>query len=277
MIRDLEKTTKQIGNLRSDETVYKGNLKYNKDGSKSNVISLDKVVSAESEDIGKYLIKCYETWKPKPGEPSIRQIGHQYGFKLMIRHTLDTVMMNGKTQSSWYNTLYAERPETGIKYTHSSGAPNTDNPKLAARYFLNAIDKVDALLEKGQKELKELETQIPQLQTLINQPFEKEGELQQMKIELSKLEREITVKINENIQKAKQNTDPEPETIISSLVPNQQKHSPEAVAPSAHPDAQDMDNSFKEILEHNKDRISLYSVLNEPLEIKSRHKKALRI
>ncbi|WP_183562949.1 hypothetical protein [Mucilaginibacter sp. SP1R1] len=82
--------------------------------------------------------------------------------------------------------------------------PNTDNPKLAARYFLNAIDKVDGMAEKYAKEIKETDEQLPQLQSLMNKPFEKDTELQQMKSELSKLEREIAQKIQEKQEQEKQ-------------------------------------------------------------------------
>ncbi|HEX8331087.1 MAG TPA: hypothetical protein VF622_00625, partial [Segetibacter sp.] len=89
----------------------------------------------------------------------------------------------------------------GIKYTYNQGHPNTDNPKLAARYFLNAIDRVEALKEKYQKTLDELERNIPMVFSLANKSFEKEIELVQMKSELSKLEREIALRIQENQMK----------------------------------------------------------------------------
>ena len=55
------------------------------------------------------------------------------------------------------NSFYAQRSQEGIKYTYTNGIPNVDNPKLAARHFLNAIDRVDSLKEKYQKNLLELE------------------------------------------------------------------------------------------------------------------------
>ena len=96
------------------------------------------------------------------------------------------------------NSFYARRSLDGIKYTYTNGIPNVDNPKLAARHFLNAIDRVDSLKEKYQKNLLELEKEIPMLAQLTTKPFGKEAELQQMKSELSRLEREITIKIQEN-------------------------------------------------------------------------------
>ena len=73
-----------------------------------------------------------------------------------------------------------------------------DNSKIAARYFLNAIDRVDALKEKYQKNLQELEQNISMLQQIISKPFEKEIVLAQLKTGVSNLEREISIKIQAN-------------------------------------------------------------------------------
>jgi hypothetical protein len=172
-------------------------LKLEKDGSKSNRIQLNEVPSADVKAIGNYLIRLYRTWKPKTNAENPKELGELYGFKLYIRHEKDLTNLDGKSMNNEYNSLYAERPDGTVRYTFSSGAPNTDNPKLAARYFLNAIDKVDSLVEKYQKDIKEMEGQLPQLQGMLHKPFEKEAELQQMKSELSRLEREIAQKIRE--------------------------------------------------------------------------------
>lgn len=60
------------------------------------------------------------------------------------------------------------------------------------------------MAEKYAKEIKETDEQLPQLQSLMNKPFEKDTELQQMKSELSKLEREIAQKIQEKQEQEKQ-------------------------------------------------------------------------
>jgi hypothetical protein len=79
-----------------------------------------------------------------------------------------------------------------------------DNPKLAARHFLNAIDKVSSLKEKYEKELAELNREIPMTAQIASKPFEKEKELAGMKEELSSLEREIAIGIQEKQMKQNQ-------------------------------------------------------------------------
>ena len=190
-------TIETLQKLTADGKVYKDNLRYDKEGTKENPIQLCGINTTEPETVGKHLIKLYQNWKPTD-EP---KIGDLYGFDLYIRQQREAVEEKDGFGYRYYNTLYAERPESGIKYTYNNGHPNTDNPKLAARYFLNAIDRVETLKEKYGNNLCELEKNIPMVTTLASKPFEKESELIHMKSELSKLEREIAIKIQENQMK----------------------------------------------------------------------------
>jgi N12 class adenine-specific DNA methylase len=207
-LEDLEKqsikSTETVRQLQADHTAYHQVLKLDKDGSKSNPIQLKEVASADAKAIGQYLSRLYQAWKPSPSEAGPKELGELYGFKLYIRHEKELSNLDGKLFNSEYNTLYAQRAGSTIHYTASSGAPNTDNPKLAARFFISAIDKVDHLLEKYTKELKEQLEQIPQLQALLNRPFDGEKELQAIKSELNILEKDITRKIREKQEAEKQ-------------------------------------------------------------------------
>ena len=209
-LRDKEKTCQMLDRLYGDEKVYKQHLKHEKDNSKSNPIQLQGLKSADAEEMGKFLIRQYLDWRPKVGEDPVKNIGSLYGFQLYIQNHREAHEDKGRIRYNYYNTLFAERGDSGIRYTYSQGSPNIDNPKLAARYFLNAIDKVDGLVEKYKKDLAELDESIPKMESLIGRPFEKEMELKQMKAELSVLEKEISGKIKENT--AKQNGVVEPNT-----------------------------------------------------------------
>ena len=196
--REKENTERMISRLSGDEAVYKSQLTYDKDGAKMNPIQLDGLSTEKPEETGRHLIHLSKHWKPEKGETGIQKIGTLYGFDLMIqRHTELMEGVKGAHLLSGYNTLFAVRPGSDIKYQYSSGVPNPDNPKLAARYYLNAIDRVEPLLEKYRKELREAAENIPKLESLIGRPFEKEAELQQMKSELSGLERQIALNIQQ--------------------------------------------------------------------------------
>jgi hypothetical protein len=152
--------------------------------------------SADPEVIGRYIIDVFQKSRPANDSFAERKIGSLYGFDLYVRSLKRA--SSSDTLFSFQNDLYAQNSQTGIKYLYNSGAPNVDNPKLAARYFLNAIDRVDHLIEHHYSEVLNAEKQIPELKKLVEVPFEKENELQQMRLELSGLERKIALNIQEN-------------------------------------------------------------------------------
>src|SRR5665213_3458208 len=207
MQKDKESTLTTIDKLTLDATSYRNQLQFDKEGTKVNPVLLNDVSSADPEIIGKYLIQLSATWNPGYEENDIMKIGSLYGFELIIRRQQEAFDDKGMIEYHYKNILFAESKESGIKYLWNQGHINIDNPKIAGRYFLNAIDRVEALKEKYQKNLHELEQNIPLLQQLVSKPFEKEAELAQLKKDVSKLEREILIKIQENQMKQHNATD----------------------------------------------------------------------
>ncbi|HVW95871.1 MAG TPA: helicase-related protein [Mucilaginibacter sp.] len=199
--RDKTEKTRTMEKLATDHKSYHGQLKYDSDGAKLNPISIYDFTSADAEEIGRHLIKMYKDWQPELGKADEKQIGTLYGFDLFIRRQQEAREENGNTRYRYNNNFYAESPESGIKYIYNKGAVNIDNPKLSARHFLNAIDRVDHLKEKYGKEVEEIDREITLLAQISAKPFEKEEELATLKIELSRLEREIALKIQENQMK----------------------------------------------------------------------------
>jgi len=188
--KDAEKTKETLDKLIVDEGQYKSQLSFDKDGAKVNALQFDNFKSAESEDIGKYINKLYLGYKG----PDEQKIGSLYGFDLFVRQQKIPYESNGMFQYECKNDLYAESP-SGIKFLWSHGIPNTDNPKLAARYFLNAIDRVTTLREKYAKEYDETQREIPVLRQLTQRTFDKDAELTELKAELKRLEKQISDKI----------------------------------------------------------------------------------
>ncbi|OXA73755.1 DNA methylase [Flavobacterium aquidurense] len=191
-------TSKKLDKLSADEGFYKKNLKYEPEGSKANPIQLYDFKVTDPESIGKQIIELYKHWKPPEGENESKEIGKLYDFGLYIKREREAYQNDGLYEYRYSNSFYAQRLEDGIKYTFNGGTPNVDNPKLAARHFLNAIDRVEHLRDKYQKSLNDIENQLPELQQLTTKAFSKEHELQQMKSDLASLEREIALKIQEN-------------------------------------------------------------------------------
>jgi N12 class adenine-specific DNA methylase len=192
------KTVQTLDKLILDEKQYKSQLTYDKEGIKFNPVKIEGLNNPVAEIIGAHLIGLYTGWKPQIGEDEYKKIGCLYDFDLYIRRQKETYEDKGLFEYKYNNVFYAESKLTGIKYSWNQGHINIDNPKLAARYFLNAIDRVESLKEKYQKTLQELEQNIPMLEKIVAKPFDKEDELAQLKKDVSRLEREITLKIQAN-------------------------------------------------------------------------------
>ena len=77
---DKEKTLQTLDKLILDDSNYKSQLLFDKDGTKLNPIQLDSFNSADAEAIGSYLIKQAFHWKPNIGEDGTMKIGSLYGF-----------------------------------------------------------------------------------------------------------------------------------------------------------------------------------------------------
>lgn len=188
-----ETLTTTVAKLTRDNELYHNQLAYNKDGSKCNPIVLDNCVSADPTAIGKYIIDLYKQWKPS-AQP-IQKIGTLYGFDLFIEQGKSMYNDEGRLAYRYDNKLFAQHGEDGVKFTFNNGQPNIESPALAARYFINAIDRVSKLLEQYAKQLDDVSKDVLVLAGLQEQPFEREDELKQLKADLSVLEMEIAAKI----------------------------------------------------------------------------------
>ncbi|BAU51970.1 hypothetical protein MgSA37_00119 [Mucilaginibacter gotjawali] len=206
LLEDLEKksheTQSTLELVRKDELHYKKVLKYDEDGAKLNPLKMADTLQADAVAIGQKLIDLYKNWSPQDFSKPEFYLGELYGFDLFIRRKLQTVEEGFSSRITHVTSLYAESRTTGIKYMQNGGAPNIDNPKLAARYFLDAINRVIGMAERYEKELDGINKQIPEVRELTQRPFEQEYELASLKREMEKLEMEISRKIAEKEKQA---------------------------------------------------------------------------
>jgi N12 class adenine-specific DNA methylase len=221
LIKDKFDATNMLSRLQADEAVYKGSLKLEKDAAKANPVELSGLKEKTPEAAGNHILSLYQNWKPPNGSVDRQQIGKLYGFDLFIRTNQQSWEdERGKLAFQSYNTMYAQREGSEIKYTFNKGHPNTENGKLAARYFLNAIDRVSSVREQTEKQLADLDKSIPGLEKLSKKPFEKEQELQDLKNQLSNLEREIAIRIQQKqLEGAAPQQESERQSKETSVVP----------------------------------------------------------
>lgn len=194
----LPKSREILKDLTADAKRYNAALLFEKDGTKSNPIKINGLENQPSEAIGRYLIDLHQNWSPKDDFQGTKQIGQLYGFELFISQRREAFQNNGEIDFEQVNFLYAQHPKSIIKYSFNHGQPNQDNPKLAVRHFLNAIDKVNGLKEKQEKAIAELENEIRAMDELVKQPFDKEQQLKTLKTELFQLEKDINAKLTKH-------------------------------------------------------------------------------
>lgn len=191
--RQRQQDSSTLEKLKQDQSAYRQLLVYEKDGTKSNLIQLDGGKRIAPVHTGQHIITLYQHWKPQAMEAEEKTIGTLYGFELRVRHHV-SLTFSGKVEGT-YNTLSAVSPHTGIRYSINQGAPNTDNPKLAARYFLNAIDRVSDLIEKYEREITAAAQDSRMLGAISEKPFEKEALLLEKRTDASRMEQKITASI----------------------------------------------------------------------------------
>ncbi|MGY4539961.1 N12 class adenine-specific DNA methylase [Mucilaginibacter sp. UYNi724] len=196
------RTASTLEKLISDEAAYLKVLRQDAKGNKLNPVIMPDKTEADPVAIGKKVIDFYKNWKPGTADDSTYKFGELYGFSLYVNRQLAWVQTEQGSKYEYVSSLYAESDATGIKYMRNNGIPNTDNPKTAARYFLNAIDNVSSLMIKYRDKLTALEKEIPVIRELTQKPFEQEAKLVALKIELANLEQEISRKIAEKQQEA---------------------------------------------------------------------------
>ncbi|MFA6082800.1 helicase-related protein [Mucilaginibacter sp.] len=206
LLEDLEKKSQETRStlelVRKDEVSYKKVLKLDEDGTKQNPLKLKDTELADPVAIGNHLIGLYKNWSPADYSQPDLHLGELYSFDLFIRRKLQTVEEGFSSRITHVTSLYAESRSTGIKYMQNGGAPNIDNPKHAARYFLDAINRVVGMAERYEKELDGINKQIPEVRELSLRPFDQEYELASLKKEVEKLDMEINQNIAEREKQA---------------------------------------------------------------------------
>jgi len=93
------------------------------------------------------------------------------------------------------NHYYAQHPEGGFKYSFNHGVPSRENSKLAAKIFLNGLDRIEAVKVQYTDEQRALIRSIDELRSFKTTPFSREEEI----IQLRRDSKELAVKIDNNI------------------------------------------------------------------------------
>ena len=155
-------------------------------GLRPNPLKLDGVDSDNVEILGNRLAAINRNART---EDDYMKIGTLSDFRILVRTER---ICDGDTQTL-QNKFMVEGLD-GIKYTYNNGYIAKD-PKLAVMNFINALERIPAMIEKREKENAELSKDIPVLQEIVAASWPKDAEIKRLNEELATLNRKIQLTI----------------------------------------------------------------------------------
>ena len=151
-------------------------------GLRPNPLKLDGVDSDNIEILGNRLAAINQKART---EDDYMKIGTLFDFRILVRTEKSYA---GDTQDL-HNKFMVEGLD-GIKYTYNNGYIAKE-PKLAVMNFINALERIPAMIEKREKENAELSKDIPVLREIVAATWPKDSEIKQLGEELASLNRKI--------------------------------------------------------------------------------------
>lgn len=151
-------------------------------GLRPNPLKLDGVNSDNIEILGNRLAAINQKALT---EDDYMKIGTLFDFRILVRTEKS---YDGDTQVL-HNKFMVEGLD-GIKYTYNNGYIAKE-PKLAVMNFINALERIPAMIEKREKENAELSKDIPVLREIVAATWPKDAEIKQLGEELATLNRKI--------------------------------------------------------------------------------------
>ena len=159
--------------------------KTDKDGNRLNLIRIDGLDTADEKAIGK---KLQEIAKNATTGGVPQRIGELYGFPVKV--------VSERTLSEGLEFIDNRFFVDGnYKYSYNNGHLAMADPIAAARNFLNALERIPAIIDQYKAKNEVLEKEIPQLREIAGKTWKKEDELKQLKSELAALDRKIQLEL----------------------------------------------------------------------------------
>ena len=197
-------------------------------GLRPNPLKLDGVDSDNIEILGNRLAAINQKART---EDDYMKIGTLFDFRILVRTEKS---YDGDTQVL-HNKFMVEGLD-GIKYTYNNGYIAKE-PKLAVMNFINALERIPAMIEKREKENAELSKDIPVLREIVAATWPKDAEIKQLGEDLASLNRKIQLTLkpvglheegkDEKVEMAKQRMVSGSDVIPD--LPRQVKHVPSMV------------------------------------------------
>lgn len=180
-----------IDRIEGDMAILASREQLNEEGKRLNPISLTGVEGSDPKQIGAKLAE-FNTKARTHGQDM--EIGSLYGFRIVVKTEISSSNADLFEGDGLATNKFAIVGESGIRYTHNNGNIAAD-PELATASFLHALDKMQPMVERYEKERAKLAADIPILQELQRSTWRKEEELKALKTELATIERKIQLSL----------------------------------------------------------------------------------
>lgn len=159
-----------------------------KSGKRPNPLKLDSIESTDITDLGE---KLKELNAKVRTDDDYMKIGTLFDFRILVR--------SEKTQKDGLDLIinkFMVEGLDGIKYTYNNGYLAND-PQLAVNNFINALERIPKMIDKYKEDNISHEKNIPVLEEIIHETWNKENELQQINEELNTLNRKIQLSLKQ--------------------------------------------------------------------------------
>ena len=174
-----------IAAMTEDWEKFTAAAKTDKDGNRLNLIRIDGLSTTDEKAIGK---KLQETAKNATTGGVPQRIGELYGFPLKV--------VSERTLSEGLEFIDNRFFVGGnYKYSYNNGHLAMADTHAAAMNFLNALERIPAIIKQYEEKNEVLEKEIPQLREIAGKTWKKEDELKQLKSELAALDRKIQLEL----------------------------------------------------------------------------------
>ena len=174
-----------IAAMTEDWEKFTAAAKTGKDGNRLNPIRIDGVDTVDEKAIGKRL---QEIAKNATTGGQYLQIGELYGFPIKV--VSERMICDGRETIDNRFVI-----EGHYKYKYNNGHLAMADTHAAAVNFLNALERIPAIIRQYEEKNEALEREIPQLQVIAGKTWKKEDELKQLKSELAALDRKIQLEL----------------------------------------------------------------------------------
>ena len=174
-----------IAAMTEDWEKFTAAAKTDKEGNRLNLIRIDGLSTTDEKAIGK---KLQEIAKNATTGGVPQRIGELYGFPIKV--------VSERTLSEGLEFIDNRfHVEGNYKYTYNNGHLAMAVTHAAAVNFLNALERIPAIIKQYEEKNEVLEREIPQLREIAGKTWKKEDELKQLKSELAALDRKIQLEL----------------------------------------------------------------------------------